>query len=199
MNKRSDNGHGSRVINFIRVHDLLAVDIMCRPTRRYMFGQDKRMRICNASYLQKDTDLRPKKLDYFLVSNRWRSCVINSKTNWAPAVHLFGKTFDHSLIKITWKWRVKSEKTPLTKDFKGMQAEDWKKFNSHLARHLQEPQAMPPQDPCKNSQIEERLSRMNSCIRKTIEEWMRTEQEAVARRKTRDLWRHKEGVRGTRR
>ena len=41
MNKRPDDGHSSSVMNFMRSHDLFAVDSMFRRRRRYMFGKNK--------------------------------------------------------------------------------------------------------------------------------------------------------------
>ena len=50
--------------------------------------------------------------------------ITNAKTNWLPSIHRFGKVFDHSLIQVDWKWRVKAEKATAAKDFKAMQQED---------------------------------------------------------------------------
>ena len=160
MNKRPDNGHSESVLSLMRSHDLFAVDSLFRPKRKWMFGADKRKRVCNASYLQKDITLRPKKLDYFLVSNRWRSCVINSKTNWSPSIHRFGKAFDHSLLQIKWRWRVKIQKVVRSKDFKKMQASDWKKLDRKIATNLQK--CKPLTGP-KNESIDQNSRHMNSC------------------------------------
>ena len=108
MNRRPDDGHSAQVMNLMRQHDLYAVDSLFKPKRKRLVG-NSRPRVCNATYLQKDTTRRPKKLDYFMVSNRWKSCVTNSSTDWAPAVHRFGKMFDHCLLKISWKWRVNKD------------------------------------------------------------------------------------------
>ena len=97
MNKRPDNGHSDDLLTVMREHDLFAVDSMFRPKRSRMFC-NQRKRVCNATYLQKHSISRPKKLDYFLVSNRWRSSVTSSSTKWAPSIHRFGKSFDHWLL-----------------------------------------------------------------------------------------------------
>lgn len=169
MNTRADDGHGNRLITFMRSNDLFAVDSMFRPPRRFMFGQEKKKRLCNATYLQKDNKLRPKKLDYFLVSNRWKSCVVDSKKNWVPSIHRFGRAFDHSLIRITWKWRVKSDKALVAKDFKSMQREDWIHFDKKLKEKMQVTQE-PSVRQNSNKYIDSRLRRMNNCLRSTIKE-----------------------------
>ena len=60
MNRNPDKGHGTRVLSFMRTHDLFAADNMFKPKRRFMFGEETRKRVCNATYLQKDVQLRPK-------------------------------------------------------------------------------------------------------------------------------------------
>ena len=99
MNQRPDDGHSNQVLDLLRSHDLFAVDSMFRPKRKTI-GQGGKPRVCNATYLQKDASRRPKKLDYIFVSNRWKSSVTNSTTNWATAIHRFGKFFDHCLLQL---------------------------------------------------------------------------------------------------
>ena len=57
MNRRPDDGHGEKVINLMRSHDLFAVDSLFRPKRKYMFGPNKKKHICNATWIQKDKSL----------------------------------------------------------------------------------------------------------------------------------------------
>ena len=102
MNTRPDNGHSADIISLMRSQDLFAVDSLFRPKRSKMFSQAKK-RVCNATWLQKDTSLRPKKLDYFLVSNRCRSSVTPSSTKWSPSIHRFSKPFDYCLLQIGWE------------------------------------------------------------------------------------------------
>ena len=82
---------------------------VCLAPKRNGWSTQRTEKICNATYLQKDVELRPKKLDYFPVSNRWKSSVLNPRTNWGPSVHRFGRSFDHRMLQITWKWRVTQE------------------------------------------------------------------------------------------
>ena len=165
MNKRPDDGHSEQVMDLIRSHDLFAIDSLFRPKRKKMF--DGKKRVCNATYLQKDTTRRPKKLDYFFVSNRWKSCVINSATDWAPSEHRFGKHFDHSLLKIKWKWRVKSERSTPTKDFKAMTGMQWRQLDDEFKAAMEKSKTPATTDT--NANIDESLTRMNSCLRQAIE------------------------------
>ena len=167
MNKRPDDGHSTQVMELLRSQDLFAVDSLFRPKRKSIFKGKKR--ICNATYLQKNTKRRPKKLDYFFVSNRWRSCVTNSTTDWAPAAHRFGKFFDHCLLKISWTWRVKAEKPIVTKDFKAMDAGKWSDLEEAFNSAMQQSKETEQHDK-DNAFIDETLTRMNTCLRQAIEE-----------------------------
>ena len=167
MNKRHDDGHSADIISLMRSQDLFAVDSLFRPKRRKMFNQKKK-RICNATWLQKDTSLRPKKLDYFLVSNRWRSCVTNSKVCWAPSVHRFGRAFDHSLLQISWKWRVKQAQSAPAKDFKAMTDTKWSELNATIANNLDKHKEANADSTAEISP-DDQLTRLNSCIQAAIQ------------------------------
>ena len=137
-----------------------------------MFNQKKK-RVCNVTWLQKDVSLRPKKLDYFLVSNRWRSCVTNSKACWSPSVHRFGRAFDHSLLQISWSWRVKKETLVPTKDFKDMTGEKWAELNINIENNLknhEEEHADAETEPSPD----DKLTRMNTCIQAAIQKCVPT-------------------------
>ena len=60
-----------------------------------------------------------KQLDYILVSTRWKSCIQNCRTRWAPSIHrdLHGEKNDHALLECVWKWRIRNVKTRARKDF----------------------------------------------------------------------------------
>ena len=168
MNKRPDDGHGPKVLSIMRTHDLFAADSMFKTKRRYMFAKEKKKRICNATYLQKDKQLRPKKLDYFLVSNRWKSCIRSSTSKWTPSVHRFGKPFDHSLLQVSWSWRIKKAKFAVRRDFKAMTQQMWATLNDEISKNLQS-QDPPKQPHSCNEHIDEKLTRMNDSVQKAIE------------------------------
>ena len=49
-----------------------------------------------------------KQIDYVMVSQRWMSCVKQSKSCWGPSIHRnkYGRA-DHALVNCIWKWRVR--------------------------------------------------------------------------------------------
>ena len=197
MNKRADNGHSKELVNVMRAHDLFAIDSMFKPKRSNMF-QKQRKRVCSATYLQKDPTLRPSKLDYFLVSNRWRSCVTNSKTAWAPSFHRFGKAFDHIMLRIDWIWRIKSDKRPPMRDYKAMGESAWCKLNNCILTNLNAEEGSTYDIPTgalgKEAEVViAATDYMTKCINKAIEECVptRTKSAVIKRRvseKTRSLY-----------
>ena len=137
MTKRPDNGHSEDVLELMRSYDLFAADTMFKPAKK-TWGPKKRKHICNATYLQKDNERRPTKLDYFCVSNRWKSMVINARVQWGPSLHRFGQKFDHGLLSATWRWKTKRGERPRRPDFKAMNDQSWRDFDSRLQIKLQE-------------------------------------------------------------
>ena len=110
------------------------------------------------------------KLDYFLISNRWRSCVRNSETKWAPSIHRFGKPFDHALLHIQWQWRLKGVKKPPQKDYSGMDAEAWSALGEEIKKNVQKEQSAGAEVlPGTNEHIAKRVTCMNTSIRRAID------------------------------
>ena len=137
MTKRKDNGHGEEVLDLMRAFDLFAVDTLFKPERK-AWGKNKKMRYCNATYMAKDSEKRPRKLDYICVSNRWKSMVKNVRTKWGPSYHRFGHKFDHGLLSATWRWKKKKRERYETADFNAMDDQSWLSFDRDLRIRTQE-------------------------------------------------------------
>ena len=88
------------MLTLMRNYDLFAVDTLFKPKKK-AWGEDKKMRYCNATYMAKDPKKRPRKLDYICVSNRWKGMVKNTETRWGPEFHRFGQKYDHGLLSAT--------------------------------------------------------------------------------------------------
>ena len=98
--KHERTGHDQDVFNFMCTHDLLfTINTIFKPKKKMWGGRVWR---CNVTYLPKHTDRRPTKLDYFLVSNRWKSAVQDSQVKWGASMHRFG------LVQIRWSWRLRA-------------------------------------------------------------------------------------------
>ena len=100
MTKNKDKGHGEETLELMREFDLFTVDTLFKPARK-TWGKDEKLRYCNATHMAKNEERRPRKLDYMLVSNRWKSMVKNAGTRWGPSLHHFGQKFDHGLLSAT--------------------------------------------------------------------------------------------------
>ena len=100
MTQRKDNGHGEEMLNLMRSIDLFAVDTLFKPERK-AWGEEKKLRHCNATHMAKHAKKRPRKLDYTCVSNRWKGMVKNVKTRWGPSLHRFGHKFNHGFLRVT--------------------------------------------------------------------------------------------------
>ena len=133
--KNEDRGHDQQVLSLMQTHDLFAVDTRFQPPLKIWNGKKRR---CNATYVAKHEGRRPRKLDYFLVSNRWQSSVIHSAVKWSSANFRFGKKFDHGLLKVKWAWRLKTVKQAPRYDYKVMTNEDWEKFDKELEDKLKD-------------------------------------------------------------
>ena len=137
MTTRKDEGHGEEVLNLMRSFDLFAVDTLFKPARK-AWGEKKRMRYCNATYMAKGTAKRPRKLDYICVSNRWKGMIINAGTRWGPSLHRFGQKFDHGLLSATWRWKTKKTRGFETVDFSAMDSQSWRSFDRDLRIRITE-------------------------------------------------------------
>ena len=135
MTKHANKGHGDRILDMMRSHDLCAIDTYFKPKRK-KWGDNHRY--CNATYMPKDTTRRPTKLDYILISNRWKSMVMNVETRWGPSIHRFGHQFDHALVSATWRWRTKKTQKTRRPDFTTMSKERWAAFDDDLRIKLSE-------------------------------------------------------------
>ena len=137
MTQRKDNGHGEEMLNLMRSFDLFAVDTLFKPERK-VWGEEKKLRYCNATYMAKHTAKRPRKLDYMCVFNRWKGMVKNVKTRWGPSLHRFGHKFDHGFLSATWRWKTKKTQRYKTADFRTMDDQSWASFDQDLRTRIQE-------------------------------------------------------------
>ena len=110
-------GHDQNLLDLMRTYELSAADTYFKPKSKLWSG---RKRVCNATYMPKHEERRPTKLDYFLVSQRWRGSVTASSTKWGAAFHRFGSKFDHSLLSIEWAWRLRINKSQPRPDYELM-------------------------------------------------------------------------------
>ena len=127
--KSEQKGHDHKILDLMTRFDLFSVGTKFRPRRKLWDGK---LRRCNATYLPKHEGRRPTKLDYVLVSNRWKSMAINSCVQWGASIHRFGETFDHGLLNVRWAWKLRAPKRTSRPDYQSMRQCDWAKFDDTL-------------------------------------------------------------------
>ena len=68
--------------------------------------------------LRQGESINGKQLDYILLTNRWMTSVKDSNVRWGPSEHrnVYGKA-DHALVECEIKWKIRSPKTTLKKDY----------------------------------------------------------------------------------
>ena len=53
-------------------------------------------------------------------------------------MHRFGHKYDHSLLSVTWRWRIKKTQRFETADFNAMTNQSWSEFDNDLRIRLEE-------------------------------------------------------------
>ena len=61
---------------------------------------------------------------YILVSIRWSSSVRASKTSWGTSINVHGRIYDHALVQIVFKTRLKCSRKSSRKDFTALKQPD---------------------------------------------------------------------------
>ena len=162
--KNEDKGHDQQVLDIMRTQDLFAVETRFMPKTK-LWSEKKRR--CNATYMPKHTERRPTKLDYFLVSNRWQSMVTAAKTKWSAAYHRFGSKFDHALISIEWKWRLRMSNSQPRPCFESMTTAKWAEFDQRLTDRLAK---LKGDVEVTEQEMGAHYDRLTNCINETVKE-----------------------------
>ena len=115
-----DKANAPKVLEFMRKFRLVAANSLFQPRRDHSVTtwhrpSDNAIRLADAAEYPKGGNrrTRPKQLDYILCSSRWKSSLLSAKVSWTPAVHLHGRKWDHALVAVRWRWRVRSYKPPI--------------------------------------------------------------------------------------
>jgi len=117
--------------------------------------------------MPKHVERRPTKLDYFLVKQRWQGCVTSSTTKWGTAYHRFGSKFDHGLLQIRWKWKLRLPRQQPKPDYKAMTTRDWDTFDVVLQAKLMN---IKNTVHVNDKEMEAHYNEVTRCIQETIKE-----------------------------
>ena len=83
---------------------------------QHIYYQPQR-RHSNATYQNVDPNKAPSQIDLILVSSRWATSIRDSKTSWSLPISAYGRKYDHALVKVTYRTRLKCDNRSQRKNF----------------------------------------------------------------------------------
>ena len=96
IHSNRDRG-GDRLLQIMKSYSLRECYTYFQPRRHHK----------NATYMNIQPDKTPSQIDYILFSIRWSSSVRASKTSWGTSINVHGRQYDHALMQIILKTRLK--------------------------------------------------------------------------------------------
>ena len=97
----------------------------------------------NGTYINKQPNKAPSKIDYIIVSSRWASSVRYCKVRWGIPIKVYGRKFDHGMVKFGYKSRLKADRRADRKDFTSLRDSETLKAHGHTVRSLLEREEKP--------------------------------------------------------
>ena len=71
----------------------------------------------NATFVNVQPDKPPSQIDHILVSSRWASSARNCKVRWGIAIAAYGRKYDHGLVRMDFKIRLRHRAAAKRRDF----------------------------------------------------------------------------------
>ena len=106
IHKRRDSG-GDILLHIMKMFSLKCVSTYFQPRKNHT----------NEIFMNIEPNKPPSQIDYILVSARWASSVKRSKTKWGVPISTYGRKYDHALVRMTFKVRLKCERKYERKNF----------------------------------------------------------------------------------
>ena len=127
IHTRRDSG-GDRLLSIMNNLSLRCVSTYFQPRRNH----------CNATFINVQPEKPPSQIDYIIVSSRWATSVRSCSTKWGPAIESYGRKYDHALVRMNFKLRLKCNRATNTrKDFASLKKPDVAKLhNDFIAEKL---------------------------------------------------------------
>ena len=105
---------GDRLLSIMNSVNLRCVSTYYQPRKKHS----------NATFVNVQPDKPPSQIDYILVSSRWSSSVRSCSTKWGLAIDAYGRKYDHALVRMDFRPRLKCDRRSLRKDFASLRIED---------------------------------------------------------------------------
>ena len=111
-NKR-DSG-GDRLLNVMNTLDLRCISTYFQPRRKHS----------NATYINIQPEKPPSQIDYIIVRSRWATSVRSCTTKWGISIDTYGRKYDHGLVRMIFKPRLKCDRRSPRKDMQSLNLPD---------------------------------------------------------------------------
>ena len=85
--------------------------------------QPKR-RHSNASFMNIHPEKTPSQIDYIIVSSRWSTGARNCRTSWGLPIAVHGRKYDHALLSMTFKLRLKCDQRRTRRNFSALKVDE---------------------------------------------------------------------------
>ena len=109
IHNRCDEG-GERLLELMRKFGLVCSSTYFQPRKRHS----------NATFMNIQPDKPPSQIDHVFVSQRWASSVRSCATKWGLPIQAYGRKYDHAMVQMKFKLRLKCKRTGKRKDFKAL-------------------------------------------------------------------------------
>ena len=126
IHTRSDSG-GDRLLDIMNKFSLRCVSTYFQPRKNHT----------NATFVNVQPDKPPSQIDYIFVSSRWATSARSCESKWGLPIQAYGRKYDHAMIKMKFRLRLKSIRGIQRKDFAALKnRETAKKHDEYIKQKL---------------------------------------------------------------
>ena len=101
---------GDRLVEIMRKFSLRCCSTYFQPPKKHS----------NATFMNVQPGKPPSQIDYIFVSQRWASSARCCSTKWGLPIAAYGRKYDHALVLMKFKLRLKCDNSDKRKDFKAL-------------------------------------------------------------------------------
>ena len=153
IHNRRDAG-GDRLLDIMNMLDLRCVSTYYQPRKKHS----------NATYINKQPEKPPSQIDYIIVRSRWATSVRSCTTKWGIAIDSYGRKYDHGLVRMVFKPRLKCDRRSPRKDLQSLTSlENAKLHNEYIDRKFAE-QARPSSTNDQWQRLNSIMSEAQACL-----------------------------------
>ena len=137
IHHRRDSG-GDRLLEMMNKVSLTCASTYFQPCRKKN----------NSTFMNIEKGKPPSQIDYILISERWSTAAVDCKTLWGPSIYAHGRKWDHAMVKLTFKIRLKSAVKQPSKNFAALKRVDVANAHNQQIMDAVFPEQEGPQTTC---------------------------------------------------